>query len=68
MKKAGELCKDKSLKGKLCNKIALQGAIYTFWALHETNLLQLEAEEVQAKARTQYKDKFILLGVMFSNQ
>jgi len=44
------------VKGKLRNKIALQGAICTSWALHKTNLLQLKAEEVQAKARTLYKD------------
>jgi len=54
--KAGELCKDKSVKGKLRNKIALQGAIYTSWSLHKTNLPQVKAEEVQAKARTLYKD------------
>jgi len=66
MKKAGELCKDKSMKGKLRNKIALQGAIYTSWALHKTT--SFNWRQKRFKLKPGHCTRTILLGVMFSNQ
>ncbi len=44
--KATELCKDKSVRDKLHNKKAIEGAIYASWRLKSTRLLQIQAEEV----------------------
>ena len=44
--KATELCKDKSVRDKLHNKNAIEGAIYASWRLKSTHLLQIQAEEV----------------------
>ena len=45
--KASELCSDSSVRRKLKNKAAIQGAIYCSWTLHKTHLLQIQAEELQ---------------------
>ena len=45
--KAVELCKDKSVRDKLHNKNAIEGALYSSWRLQSTHLLQLEAEVIQ---------------------
>ena len=44
--KATELCKDKTVRDKLHNKNAIEGAIYVSWRLKSTQLLQIQAEEV----------------------
>ena len=58
--KAAELCRDRSVRGKLQNKVAIQGAIYTSWTLHKTSLLQIKAEQVQEEARKAYRDEIAL--------
>ena len=44
--KASELCQDKTVRHKLKDKSAIQGAINTSWTLHKSDLLELEAEEL----------------------
>ena len=55
--KAHELCADTSIRCKLKNKSAIQGAIYCSWTLHKTHLLQLQAEELQEDVKRFYPEK-----------
>lgn len=54
--KAHEICADKTLRARLQNKAAIQGAIYTSWHLHKTHLLELQAEEVREQAHKIHQD------------
>ena len=54
--KARELCADRSVRAKLHNKTAIQGAICASWTLHKTHLLQLQVEEVEALAKKVHPD------------
>ena len=49
--KAREICGDRSIRGKLQSKAAIQGTIYTSWTLHKTHLLQLQVDELQEEAK-----------------
>ena len=55
--KASELCSNREVRAKLQKKTAIQGAIYSSWALEKTLHLQLQAEEVQEEAKTMYVDE-----------
>ena len=44
--------------------MALQGAIYTAWALHKTSLLKLKAEQVQEEAKKLYHDETVVSHVL----
>lgn len=55
--KATELCKNKSVRDKLHNKNAIEGAIYASWRLKSTHLLQLQAEEVIEESKTFIDDE-----------
>ena len=54
--KAHEICADRSIRGKLQSKAAIQGTIYTSWTLHKTHLLQLQVDELQEEAKKIYRD------------
>ena len=52
--KASELCSDKSVRCKLGDRVAIQGAIHTAWTLHKTTLLQLRSEELTTRVKEVY--------------
>ena len=52
--KASELCSDKSVRCKLRDRVAIQGAIHTSWTLHKTTLLQLRSEELTTRVEEVY--------------
>ena len=56
-KALSEICADKTCRGRLQSKTAIQGTIYTSWTLHKTHLLQLQAEELQEEGKIVYRDQ-----------
>ncbi len=52
--KAAELCNNAAVRHKLRNKTAIQGAIHTSWNLHKTSLLEIQVDELRAKATDAY--------------
>ena len=56
--KAAEICADKAACAKLrSNKQAIQGAIYSSWTLHKTDLLELRVDELQEELMQLYEDE-----------
>ena len=51
-----ELCSDVSVREKLKDKSAIQGAINVSWTMQKSSLLQVQADEVREESKTIYTD------------
>ena len=54
--KVYELCSDVSVREKLKDKSAIQGAINVSWTMQKSSLLQIQADEVREESKTIYTD------------